>query len=124
MTKQILVTLAWLSLCLTHYTTGYASDTGNWSSLNGEQIKTALIDQRVRYPDEGGAIQKFHTDGSTVYIDNGPSFGSWRTSDTQYCSVWPPASSWVCYDVRLSEDQLSVRFIGESGRIYEGFFEP
>ena len=96
----------------------------NWLSLTGEQIKAALESQRVHYPQEGGAVQEFHTNGTTVYIENGPSFGSWRTSDTQYCSVWPPASSWVCYDVLISEDRSSIRFIDGSGRIYHGKFAP
>ena len=102
----------------------HASEIEDWKPLNGTSIKKALENQKVQYPNEGGARQEFHTNGSTVYIENGPSFGSWRTSDSQYCSVWPPASSWVCYQVFISLDQRRIRFIGDSGRIYEGVFVP
>ena len=122
--RQTLVSFCIVATFLSSATVVTAKGSSNWDSLNGEQIKLALLDQQLVYPDEGGAIQEFHSNGSTVYIENGPSFGTWRTSVTQYCSVWPPASSWVCYDVFLSKDRTSVRFIGSSGRIYEGIFQP
>jgi hypothetical protein len=47
--------------------------------------------------------QFFGNDGSTTYFAEGPSsVGAWEVRDGQYCSVWPPAQDWVCYDVELS----------------------
>jgi len=97
-----------------------ADEENTWTKLNGPAITGALLSRTLVYEDQ--AKQEFNTGGSTVYIESGPSFGSWRVSDTQYCSVWPPASNWVCYDVFLSSDQQGIRFIGESGRVYEATF--
>ena len=121
--KRICLTPSLVFLIAIGSALALADEIDNWRPLKGVEIKAALINQKILYPDEGRVVQEFHTNGSTVYIENGPSFGSWRTTDTQYCSVWPPGSSWVCYHVLISRDQLRIRFIGESGRIYEGLFE-
>lgn len=61
--------------------------------------------------------QVFYEGGTTDYIDGGrPSVGYWRTSETQYCSKWPPFGGWTCYDVMLDEGANEVRWIGDSGK--------
>ena len=51
--------------------------------------------------------QSFAVDGSTIYVSSGrPSNGRWRVEGDQYCSVWPPAERWACYDVLRDGDQI------------------
>jgi len=100
-----------------------ADDSQNWKRLNGEQIKQALEGASLVYPKEGGATQDFEPNGSTTYVEGRPSLGEWKVSGAQYCSSWPPAAGWVCYDVSINNERSAVRFIGESGRIYEGEFK-
>jgi len=85
------------------------ADEINWKILDGPSITAALTGSTLVYPEEGGAKQEFESDGTTVYIENGPSFGRWRVTDNRYCSVWPPASHWVCYDVEQSTDSSRTR---------------
>ncbi len=60
--------------------------------------------------------QTFYEGGTTDYIDGGrPSVGYWRTSETQYCSKWPPFGGWTCYDVMLDEEAGELIWIGDSG---------
>jgi len=92
----------------------------SWIALQGEAIRTALEGRTVQYTDDSKATQEFNADGSTIYAEGRPSFGRWRASETQYCSTWPPASGWVCYDVFLAADDKTVRFVGDSGRIWDG----
>ena len=51
-------------------------------------------------------FQYFSGKGSTVYQETGKSktLGRWRVnSQGQYCSVWPPFSREVCYQVRVQD---------------------
>jgi hypothetical protein len=73
--------------------------------------------------------QFFGADGSTIYFGDGPSStGSWEVRGNQYCSVWPPSTEWVCYDVELTmsgAEALSIVWIGAdgartSGDLYDG----
>lgn len=100
-----------------------ADDTSPWAQLNGAQITKALAGSSFVYPKEGGATQSFEANGRTVWVQGAPSMGEWKASDTQYCSVWPPSKGWVCYDVTINDDKTAVRFIGESGKIYEGHYQ-
>ena len=44
--------------------------------------------------------QIFSAHGATTYTDRGrDTYGSWRADKGQYCSQWPPADAWACYDV-------------------------
>jgi len=99
-----------------------ADNTQDWQPLNGEQIKEVLSGASLIYPEEGGATQDFNSNGSTTYVEGRPSLGEWKVSNTQYCSIWPPAAGWVCYDVSINKERTAVRFIGESGKIYQGEF--
>ena len=50
--------------------------------------------------------QFFGADGSAVYFGDGPSsIGKWEVRDAQYCSLWPPAKDWACYDVEMTPAQ-------------------
>jgi len=60
--------------------------------------------------------QTFYPGGTTDYIDGGrSSIGYWRTSETQYCSKWPPFGGWTCYDVMLDDEARELSWIGDSG---------
>ncbi len=68
--------------------------------------------------------QTFYEGGTTDFIDGGrPSVGYWRTSETQYCSKWPPFGGWTCYDLLLDKDTAEVIWIGDSGNPLVNRFE-
>jgi hypothetical protein len=52
--------------------------------------------------------QLFKTDGTTVYYSGSRpgSLGKWRMEGDQYCSLWPPARNWECYDVQINLDTV------------------
>ena len=68
--------------------------------------------------------QFFGADGKTLYLGEGPSsVGEWEVRDGQYCSLWPPAKDWVCYDVELKPAQPpfnGIVWIGPDGSRTEG----
>jgi hypothetical protein len=88
-----------------------------WSKLDNEGIEAALVGQTVDYDK---AWQVFRQSGATLYNAGRDSWGRWETRDNQYCSQWPPADGWVCYDVEVSGKK--VRFTGESGNPTDGVF--
>ena len=45
---------------------------------------------------------------------------NWRTQGRQYCSQWPPAGDWACYDLQV--DGARVRFIGPGGETTDGTY--
>jgi len=94
----------------------------DWQPLEGAAITLALSGKTVKYTDDSGATQQFSADGATIYAEGRPSFGSWRVTDTQYCSQWPPATGWVCYDVFISGNGDQIRFVGDSGRTWDGVY--
>ncbi len=60
--------------------------------------------------------QTFDADGSTRYREqDGPvTEGRWRVdADGRYCSIWPPAEQWVCYEVLVSGTNLYWRADGQ-----------
>jgi len=82
--------------------------------LTGDEIK-ALLPTITAYGED--TKQVFYKSGTTDYISSGrPSVGYWRTSETQYCSKWPPFGGWTCYDVLLDEEDSKLSWIGDSGR--------
>lgn len=82
--------------------------------LSGDEIK-ALLPTITAYGED--TKQVFYKGGTTDYISGGrPSVGYWRTSDTQYCSKWPPFGGWACYDVVLDETTNALQWIGDSGK--------
>ena len=87
--------------------------------MTGEQIEAALNDTTLRY--EEGQRQVFYASGKTLYDNGRPSWGNWQVRGDQYCSEWPPADGWACYD--MDTDGTTLRFIGESGFITPGVRE-
>lgn len=84
-----------------------------WKTLSGPEIKKSLTSRVLQYQDN--AQQDFFADGRTLYQTRDSSWGKWRVDYDQYCSIWPPADGWACYDVALSENGLSVRFTDKEG---------
>ncbi len=89
-----------------------------WVALDDAGIAAALTDARVAYD---GAWQEFYASGRTLYNAGRDSWGYWAPRGGRYCSQWPPADGWACYDVERAGDR--VRFIGDSGEITEGLIE-
>ncbi len=90
--------------------------------LTGEQIKS-LLPTITAYGDNTKQI--FYESGTTDYISNGrPSVGYWHSSETQYCSKWPPFGGWTCYDVLLDQEKKQLHWIGDSGKPIIDRIEP
>ncbi len=89
--------------------------------LSGEEIQ-AFLPTITAFGES--TKQTFYEGGTTDYIDGGrPSVGYWRTSDTQYCSKWPPFGGWVCYDVIVDKEADELIWIGDSGKPLVNRFE-
>ncbi|MEO0486031.1 MAG: hypothetical protein AAF092_08975 [Pseudomonadota bacterium] len=86
--------------------------------LTGPEIEAVLNDATVVY--EGGEVQTFHTSGRTLYDNGRPSWGYWAVRGNQYCSQWPPADGWACYDVAGAHN--TILFISETGFVTAGTF--
>lgn len=83
-----------------------------WETLGGAAIARALTDCSVTY--DMGATQHFYASGRTLYTHGEPSWGSWRVENDQYCSLWPPAPTWDCYDVQ-EDGAGGVNFVNQGG---------
>ena len=60
--------------------------------------------------------QSFSAAGATTYTDRGrDSYGTWRTDKDQYCSQWPPARNWACYDVLRDEENQTLIWVDGQG---------
>ena len=58
--------------------------------------------------------QTFSARGATTYTDRGrDSCGTWAARGDRYCSQWPPANGWACYDVLVDGETLI--WVGDSG---------
>ena len=58
--------------------------------------------------------QTFSARGATTYTDRGrDSYGTWAARGDRYCSQWPPANGWACYDVLIDGETLI--WVGDSG---------
>ena len=78
--------------------------------LNGGQIAETLEGRTVSGVQNGQAWeQDFHKGGMTDYraAGEGPSEGRWRVKSDRFCSQWPPARAWVCYDIFRDDDVVS-----------------
>jgi len=89
-----------------------------WQPVQGEAIEALLTGRDVSYEGETKRSQSFHDNGTTTYVDGRPSLGNWKASQTQYCSQWPPSSSWDCYDLFVDETGERIRFIGGAGDVW------
>ena len=77
--------------------------------LTGSEVTSWLSDSSVT---SESWSQTFSANGDTTYItaERPPSTGKWRVQGSQYCSLWPPAGDWACYDV-FGEETDSGRII-------------
>jgi len=87
--------------------------------LDDARIVAILTDQKLRYSD---GWQEFFASGRTLYNAGRDSWGYWRAQGGQYCSRWPPADVWACYDVYAAGD--AVRFVGAGGTPTDGTIVP
>ena len=90
----------------------------DWTVLDDAGITAALTGARVTYD---GSWQDFYASGRTLYNAGRDSWGYWEARGGRYCSQWPPADGWACYDVERAD--TLVRFTGDSGDITEGRIE-
>ncbi len=84
--------------------------------LDGAGIAAALDGKTISGERGGKAwVQTFDAAGVTLYsaAGDGASEGRWRIREDRFCSQWPPAPAWVCYD--MFRDGDVVVFIGEDG---------
>ena len=107
--------LLMVALCLT--TTPSLSLAEEWTALNAEGITKALTGRTLQYET---ATQEFRPSGKTLYTTSQESWGNWSIHNGQYCSQWPPSSDWNCYDMYLSDDARTVRFIGAPDDVTDG----
>lgn len=91
----------------------------DWRQLSGEEVREALTGRTVDYD---GAWQDFRASGATLYNAGEDSWGRWDIRGDQYCSQWPPNSSWACYDVETTPDLSQVRFLGAGADVTVGRF--
>lgn len=93
---------------------GLADD---WMPLNGAGIMATLADNSLIY---SNAEQQFYASGRTLYNAGQDSWGYWVVRGDQYCSQWPPADRWDCYDMETRAGV--IRFIGNDDSITDGIF--
>jgi len=91
----------------------------DWIKLKRDSdIQEMLTDTLVVYEGEKSITQTFNSDGTTVYTEDRPSVGKWRVTRGQYCSQWPPSSSWACFDIFAGFDTNDVKFVSDSGQVW------
>ena len=90
-----------LSFMLAFAVVGVAQAVAEEIKLSGPEIKAALTGNTVSGEHKGKAWnQSFEKNGVTTYTsESGPSPGRWRVEGDRYCSQWPPASRWDCYEM-------------------------
>ena len=84
--------------------------------LDGAGIAAALDGKTISGERDGKAwVQTFDAGGVTVNTAAGDaaSEGRWRVREDRFCSQWPPAPAWACYD--MFRDGDVVVFVGEDG---------
>ncbi|MEM9604151.1 MAG: hypothetical protein AAGA11_14890 [Pseudomonadota bacterium] len=108
--------ICWWAVGLLLVGSAHATD---WRTLDGDGISVALTDKTLRY---AAATQTFYASGRTLYDAGRPSWGRWRVEGDRYCSVWPPAGDWACYDVAIHSDGTRVRFSGAGGNVSTGAY--
>lgn len=90
----------------------------DWQPMQGADIAEALTGRVLVY--ENGAEQAFHASGQTRYTAREDSRGVWEVRGDQYCSQWPPAEAWACYD--MVRDGRVIRFVGTRGDVTDGTY--
>lgn len=89
----------------------------DWVQLTGPEIEAALNDVTLDY---GQNWQQFFKSGRTLYNNGRDNWGYWAVRGDQYCSQWPPADGWECYDMAREASSAQLRFISERGHITDG----
>lgn len=98
-------------IALILFVSANAAQADDWVHLQNTEIHGALSGQVVDYD---AAWQEFLPSGRTLYNAGRDSWGYWAARDGQYCSQWPPADGWACYDISQKGDL--IRFVGQSGK--------
>ncbi len=106
-----------LAFLLLLFCAGSALAEQGWHPLTGEEIRTALTDQRLNY---ASAWQEFRASGRSLYNAGQDSWGYWRVEGDKYCSLWPPSDIWACYTMARRGEHL--RFVGEAGDVSEATY--
>ena len=83
--------------------------------MKGPEVKAFLDGANVEGNQDGNAwSQTFRADGTTVYTTvSGDQQGSWEIRGDKFCSNWPPATTWDCYDITGEGENIS--FVPEGG---------
>ena len=89
-----------------------------WERLDGPSIDAALSDRALTY--DAYTSQVFSASGETIYLTERAAVGRWEVRGDQYCSLWPPSSSWTCYDV--DRDGERFRFTDAGGTASVGTY--
>lgn len=100
---------------------GSTAQAQDWHVLVGAGIAQGLTDRTVIY--DNGATQHFYASGRTLYTFGEPSWGSWRIENDRYCSLWPPAPDWDCYEVQ-SNGAGGVMFVDPWGNTSASVIAP
>ncbi|SER97255.1 hypothetical protein SAMN04490244_104221 [Tranquillimonas rosea] len=87
----------------------------SFTPLGTSEISSTLNGATVLYD---SATQRFLSQGRLLYNNGGENWGRWKAEEGQYCSQWPPADGWTCYDVE--RNGAAIRFTGPDGRSREG----
>ena len=82
-----------------------------WDRLDDAGITAALSGRVVVF--DAWTRQVFHGDGRTEYLTERYAVGAWKAADGRYCSLWPPAADWTCYD--LDREGARLRFTPDGG---------
>ncbi|MEO0637109.1 MAG: hypothetical protein AAFY73_10715 [Pseudomonadota bacterium] len=81
------------------------------TALNGAQITERLSGNTAIARISAGTPwrQHFAEDGTTRYYSGSrpASLGKWEVRGDEYCSLWPPARAWECYEVRADGAAIS-----------------
>lgn len=83
--------------------------------LDGAGITAALDGKTIGGERDGQVwVQTFDAAGVTFYraANEAPSEGRWVVREDRFCSQWPSAPAWVCYDMLRDGDV--VVFISEN----------
>jgi hypothetical protein len=90
----------------------------DWTPLDAAAIRAALTDRTLVYD---AAWQSFRASGRTLYNAGHDSWGYWTVRGDRYCSQWPPADDWTCYDIERKG--AVIRFVGAGGDVTEGRYK-
>ena len=105
--------MRWIAVALAVWPVGASAE--DWARLAGPDIRAALTARVLGFAD--GTTQEFRADGTTLA---GSGEGRWRVDGDRYCSAWPPAEAWACYDVEREAGGLDLRFTSDDGSVSVG----